>query len=276
MDSVAIVGVGLIGGSFALALRKAGYSGQIVGVSSPQTLERAIALGAIDQGTSLENAARQADLIYLAQPVQRIISTLPLLAQWLKPSALVTDAGSTKLAIMEAGAALEAGQFLGGHPLAGKESRGVEVADPDLFRGRTYVLTPESLKNKPQVIRFVYWLERIGAVPLWMEAEIHDETLAYTSHLPQLASTALAALLAGQGPEVLNTYGPALLESTRLALSSYELWTDIIETNGRDIDSALAGYIAVLERIRGLLGSPELKTYFQQAELFARQLRKQV
>jgi prephenate dehydrogenase len=274
VDSVAIVGVGLIGGSFALGLRKAGYSGRILGVSSPPTLERALALSVIDKGASLEDAARQADLIYLAQPVHGIISTLPLLAQWVKPSTLITDVGSTKKTIVDTAAvSLRPGQFLGGHPLAGKESRGVEAADAELFSGRTYVLTPAASPKTPQVVEFVSWLERIGAVPLWLDAAEHDQTLAYTSHLPQLASTALAVLLSEQGPNVNSIFGPALLDSTRLALSAFEIWADIFDTNGQQIDTALDGYIQALQRLRMVLGAPEMRACFNDAAGFARKLR---
>src|SRR5918911_2598019 len=132
MRSVAIAGVGLIGGSFGLALRKGGFAGPIIGVSSPATLEAAIAKGAIDRGGGLEEAVAQADLIYLAQPVGRILETLTALDALVHADALVTDAGSTKAAIArQARGSITRCQFLGGHPLAGKERRGVEQADAD-------------------------------------------------------------------------------------------------------------------------------------------------
>ena len=143
MRTIAIFGVGLIGGSFALALRKAGFTGRILGVSSPDTIRRALELNVIDAGVPAEEGARAADLIYLSQPILRIIESLPELSQWVQPGSLVTDAGSTKSMIVEQAAALFApGQFLGGHPMAGRERRGVDAAEADLFRGRPYVLTP--------------------------------------------------------------------------------------------------------------------------------------
>src|SRR5438270_3074666 len=143
MNTVAIFGVGLIGGSFALALRKAGFSGRILGVSSPETLRRALDLHVIDEGVAAEAAARSADLIYLAQPILRIIDSLPQLEAAARPGALITDAGSTKKTIVDrASEVISRCQFLGGHPMAGRERRGVEAAEADLFRGRPYVLTP--------------------------------------------------------------------------------------------------------------------------------------
>ena len=137
MQTVAIFGVGLIGGSFALALRRAGFKGEILGVSSGSTISEALRLGVIDRGVPLEEAALASDLVYLAQPIRQIIETLSLLSGRLKPGALVTDAGSTKVEIVKQGKRLLGpGQFLGGHPMAGKEVRGVAAAEAGLFQGR--------------------------------------------------------------------------------------------------------------------------------------------
>ncbi|MGH9659460.1 MAG: prephenate dehydrogenase, partial [Bryobacteraceae bacterium] len=135
MNTVAIVGVGLIGGSFGLALKKAGFAGRILGVSSERALADGLERGAIDESAPLEDAARRADLIFLAQAVGRILDTLRKLDPLVRPGALVTDAGSTKSAIVAAAREhVRACQFVGGHPLAGKERRGAAAADPDLFR----------------------------------------------------------------------------------------------------------------------------------------------
>jgi Prephenate dehydrogenase len=128
MQTVAIAGVGLIGGSFALALKQAGFHGRILGVSSPRTLDEAMRLGVIDEPATLEEAAARADLIYLAQPIRGILGTLTELGGRIRPGCLVTDAGSTKLQIVKhAVAHLPVSQFVGGHPMAGKESRGLPL-----------------------------------------------------------------------------------------------------------------------------------------------------
>src|ERR1051325_674432 len=137
--AVSIVGVGLIGGSFALALRKAGYRGRIIGVSSARTIERALQLGVIDEAMPLDEAAAKSDVLYLAQPIGQILDTLDRLSAISLGDTLVTDAGSTKRAIMAR--ARHIPRFVGGHPMAGKESRGVEVADADLFQRRPHALT---------------------------------------------------------------------------------------------------------------------------------------
>src|SRR5579863_2982113 len=220
MDTVAIFGVGLIGGSFALAIRKAGFRGRIIGVSSDDTIRAALAMQVIEEALPAEEAAAEADLLYLAQPIHRIIDSLAELDTWAKPGSLITDAGSTKQAIVDrASQVISRAQFLGGHPMAGRERRGVEAAEADLFQGRPYVLTPRSPAEleTPAARDFLAWIPRIGSFPVILNSEEHDRTVAFTSHLPQLASTALAAMLDGLPEPQTSVYGPALVDSTRLA-----------------------------------------------------------
>src|SRR5258708_16435727 len=253
MDTVAIFGVGLIGGSFALAIRKAGFSGRIIGVSSDDTIRAALALHVIDEALPAQEAAACADLLYLSQPIDRIIGSLSDFNGWVKPEALITDAGSTKQAIVDrASQVISRAQFLGGHPMAGRERSGVEAAEADLFQGRPYVLTPRSASEleRPAAREFLAWIPRIGSFPVIMSTEEHDRTVAFTSHLPQLASTALAAMLDGQPEPQSGVYVPALVDSTRLALSYFGIWGDIFDTNRRQILGALETYIAKLEQFR--------------------------
>jgi len=277
IKTIAIFGVGLIGGSFALALRKAGFSGRILGVSSAATLNRALELEVIDAGVPARAGAEEADLIYLAQPIGIILKTLTELNEWVRFDAFITDAGSTKHAVVQqAAACLTRAQFLGGHPLAGKERRGLEAADAGLFQNRTYVLTPKSPAELETTAaqEFVNWLQKMGAIPVILDAEQHDKTLAYTSHLPQLASTALAMLLTHNDYTRDRVFGPALVDSTRLALSSYEIWADILRTNPTWIDAALSGYIRSLELLRRDLNSPEMADHFRSAAAVAGQIRE--
>lgn len=260
------MGVGLIGGSFALALRKAGFSGELVGVSSPATLEKALSRNVIDRGLPLASAAEEADLIYLAQPIEQILVTLDLLAPHTRPGTLVTDAGSTKSAICERAAVLRQARFIGGHPMAGKEARGVESADPDLFVGRPYVLT----SRDPELEK---WIEAIGARLVILEPAEHDRLVAMASHLPQVLATALASMFADT-PEAMNVAGPGAADMTRLALSAYDIWHDIFSTNTPSIDAALGAYIERLETLRAQLRNPEMERTFQRAADAARSLRQ--
>jgi prephenate dehydrogenase len=276
MKIVAIFGVGLIGGSFALAIRKAGFSGRIIGVSSPDTIRAALALGIVDEGQPAHVAAAQADLLYLAQPILKILDSLAELDAWAKPGALITDAGSTKQAIVDrASQVISRAQFLGGHPMAGRERRGVEASEADLFQGRPYVLTPRSPAEMqtPAAREFLTWIPRIGSFPVVMNPEDHDRTVAFTSHLPQLASTALAAMLGGRPEPQTGVYGPALVDSTRLALSSFDIWGDIFSTNRRQILVALESYISKLQDFRAYLEGDDMRRHFDAASRLAAQLR---
>jgi prephenate dehydrogenase len=266
VKTVSIVGVGLIGGSFALALRKAGFHGKMIGVSSPATLEKALARGVIDQALPLGEAAAVSDLIYLAQPISQILDTLDVLDTYIRPGTLITDAGSTKAVICERGAAqIQHGLFVGGHPMAGKESRGVEEAEADLFRGRPYVLTsPEP--------RIAAWVELIGARLVILDPLEHDRLVALVSHVPQLVSTALASVI-GSEPKAAQVAGPAAVDLTRLALSPYDVWRDIFATNSVPIRSALKALLETLEATGRQIDQPEMKAAFGRAAKTARALR---
>ncbi len=267
VKNVAIVGVGLIGGSFALALRASGFNGRIAGVSSPGAVRDALCRGIIDEALPLPEAAAQADLVYLARPIEGILSTLDVLDAYLKPGALVTDAGSTKAAICaRAAEKIHRGRFAGGHPMAGKEARGAAQAEAALFHGRPYVLTSAC----PELESIV---EAIGARLVHISPEDHDRLVALTSHLPQLISTALAASLAAE-PEAARVAGPASLDLTRLALSPYDIWRDIFATNAANIDAALGKFLEKLQFLRERINSATMEAEFDQAASAARALRK--
>lgn len=279
MDTVTIVGVGLIGGSFGLALRKAGFCGRLIGVSSPGAIHDALERGAIDEALPLAEGVARADLVYLAQPIRRILETLATLDPWLRPGSLVTDAGSTKARIVEQGRqSIRRGQFLGGHPMAGKEKRGAAEADADLFAGRTYVLTPSAPEEleTPAAREFLRWLRAIGAVTIALKPQEHDRVVARTSHLPQLLSTALAMTLVGQLESAghLQVAGPGLADTLRLAASSYEIWGDILATNTAEIDAALAAFIAQIEELRASIGAGRTEEAFRAANDFAARLKQ--
>ena len=279
MNTVTIVGTGLIGASFGLALRQAGFNGTIFGVSSPKALEEAVAAGAIDRGMPLEEAVPQAGLVFLSQAIGRILDTIHHLDPLLQPGALVTDAGSTKTEIVDlAGQQIRRAQFLGGHPMAGKEQRGAAAADGALFQGRTWVLTPDELSELETLAaqEFRSWLNKMGARVVVLGCEDHDRLVAMTSHLAQLASTALASTVAEcvRGGEQLRVAGPGLVDMTRLALSEYDLWRDILATNSEPIERALSRYIQKLEHIRENLRTRQLQEEFARGADLAARLRR--
>lgn len=271
MRTVAIVGVGLIGGSFGLALRACGYKGRIVGVSSERSIEEGLRAGCIDCGAALGEACGEADLVFLAQPISGILETLERLDPLVKPGVLVTDAGSTKRAIVaRAASCLKRARFLGGHPMAGKESRGAASADAELFKDRPWLLTPVREEDLASAREFLSLLESISALVRVMTPEEHDRAVARSSHLPQMLSTALADYLESlKDPAIAAAAGPGLLDMTRLALSSHDIWRDILATNGDYITEELAAF---RERLAGVMNSAEES--FSAANAFAAQLRR--
>lgn len=279
MQAIAIVGLGLIGGSLGLALRRAGFTGQILGVSSKASIRKGIERGAISRGASLEEAAKEVDVIYLSQPIGGILKTIDQLSSLIRQGCLVTDAGSTKSVIVShAHSRLPAGTFIGGHPLAGKEARGVEAADARLFEARTYVFTPRNTEDSvtPLAGAFVKWIQAVGCTTVFMSPEEHDRIVALTSHLPQLASTALAAALQREKltAEELDVSGSGLRDMTRLALSSFDIWADIVRTNTTFIDHVLEVYIDSLTKMRENLQTQRLEEMFDAAAKTASLVRR--
>jgi prephenate dehydrogenase len=277
---ITICGVGLIGGSLGLALKKAGFTGRVVGHGRPATLEKAEKRGAIDFGSAnLAEAVTGADVVYLSTPILNILELLVKLRPLVKEDALVTDAGSTKAVICEKAAELYPGKpmFVGGHPMAGKETTGVDSADAELFQGARYALTPYSRHHlDPPVVRsFMQWLDRIGARVLILDAEVHDEIVTWTSHLPQLVSTALA-LSVGENvkyPDDLEFSAGGLRDATRLAESSYRVWRDICLTNSENLARALTAMAQALEHLRDNLQTRELEQAFDRANELRKRLK---
>jgi prephenate dehydrogenase len=277
MQTVAIIGVGLIGGSFGLALKKNGFSGEIIGVSSAPAIAAAISVGAITCSAPLDEACRRADLVYLSQTVDRILTTLPQIASLVRHDALITDAGSTKQTITAIAAeCLSHRCFVGGHPLAGKESRGATAADGNLFAGRPYVLTPVQGTPSPYLEGFRRLLVQFGAKLIDMTAHEHDKAVAFTSHLPQLLSTALAATLNTEAnPLFASVHGSGLLDMTRLALSSPELWSGILIENREQVLTALDAFARRLSETRACVEAGAFDELFNRGRCLAAAIREQ-
>ncbi|HEV2425636.1 MAG TPA: prephenate dehydrogenase/arogenate dehydrogenase family protein [Terriglobia bacterium] len=276
---IAIAGFGLIGGSWALALKRRGFPGRIVVSDRAEVARRALDLGAADEAQSdPAAAARGADLVILAAPVGTILEQLPVVRS-AAPNALVTDTGGTKRAILNR-ARENFGEgllFLGGHPLAGKEHSGIENADPDLFEKSRYVLTPlrpEDL-NDPRAQAFQALLRSVGARPVVIGAEEHDRALAVLSHLPQLLSTALAAVAGEEDPALpLELAAGGFRDMTRLADSAYAIWRDVGMTNADNLHAALDALISRLENMKEHLNDEQLVRDFDQAHRLRERWRK--
>ena len=265
MRTAVIVGTGLLGSSFGLAVKKANLFDHVIGVSSPAVVEKALAIGAIDQALPLEAALPQGQFVLLAQPVRRIISLLQFINPHLAPGTLVTDVGSTKADICAAAAAhITNAKFVGGHPMAGRELRGPDGASADLFSGRPWILT----ESDPTLLSLI---EALGGKPVLLDAPTHDRLVALSSHLPQLLSTALGSYLAPH--DLKQVAGPGIIDMTRLALSSYDLWEDILLTNAANVDQALADLIAELQALRTALPLGQAKAFFERGAETSAKLR---
>jgi prephenate dehydrogenase len=255
-NQVTIVGCGLVGASFALALKRSGACRRIAGWDiAAEVLQEALHRGIIDEVDSsfVEGAVSQSDLIYLAIPVVGILSFLREYGPQIKFGALVTDAGSTKVEICPvAREHLPDGVvFVGGHPIAGSEHSGLAYSDADLFGGAPYVLVDDS-EETDQLRAFEETLKAIGARVMLMTPEAHDRALTFTSHLPQLLSSTLAATL-GNEPQVdslLAVSGSGFRDMTRLAGSSWSMWRDILETNHAQVTTALDVFAQKLDIVR--------------------------
>jgi prephenate dehydrogenase len=262
LDKVAIFGVGLIGGSFALALRRAGTVRQIVGVGrSAAPLARAHELGIIDVASvSVEQAAENADLILIAAPVAQTGAILCAIEPHLEPGTVVTDAGSTKSDVVAAArAALGArvGQFVPGHPIAGRESNGPDAALVNLYVGKKAVLTPLPENPAASVERVAAAWRSCGAIIHRLTPQQHDQVFAAVSHLPHLLAYALVDDIAAKPhADLLFQYAASgFRDFTRIAGSSPEMWRDISLANQSALLGELDGYLAQLNRLRGLLAA---------------------
>jgi len=253
-DKIGIVGLGLIGGSIALAARQLWPKALVIGVDNKDVLETAMRLHAIDVAADDLIVLAEADLVILAAPVKTNIALLADLDDNVHQPAVVTDTGSTKRGIMEAAGALPPRfTFVGGHPLAGAAQGGLEHARPDLFSGRPWLLTPaiHPEAHGPGIDKLTSFVAALGAVPRLMEVREHDRLLAFLSHLPQLTASALMQVVGDAvGQEGLALAGRGLADTTRLASSPPDIWRDIAATNADQIAPALDELIALLQELR--------------------------
>ncbi|MFZ5833278.1 MAG: prephenate dehydrogenase [Planctomycetota bacterium] len=239
-NTVAIIGVGLIGGSIGLALRSRGLAENVIGIGRRQSsLRVARRVGAVTSTTiDIAKGVAEADLVIACTPVGQIVEHVRLAAAACPPGALLTDAGSTKGAIT---AALDEGlpngrRFLGGHPLAGSEKTGANHAAADLFEGRVAIITPTRNTRAEDYDALEGFWQSLGSVVIQMSPEEHDRALAVTSHLPHAVAAALAAVL----PERLfRLCGSGMLDTTRVAAGDPQLWTQIFLQNRENMATAL-------------------------------------
>ena len=280
-----VLGTGLIGGSFALALRKYAPEIHVAGWDREAVVREAHARGAIQDAFSgeLAPALAGADLVYLALPIGVTLDLLPGVARNAGPGTLITDACSTKaricnLATQVFGGKMQAGAaFLAGHPLAGREVSGLAHADADLFGNCVYAFIGRERKKDDAIVQaFVDLARRIGARPVWVGAEQHDYAVGLTSHLPQLLAVALASFLYDRLDEnglPITLAGPGLRDTLRLAGSPYSTWRDIVLTNREYLATALDLFARRIDDLRERLSTRELEADFDSANELYKLLR---
>ena len=251
-EKIGIVGLGLIGGSIALAAREIWPASLVIAVDNKDVLETAMRLHAIDVAADDLIVLAEADLVVLAAPVRQNIALLKELDDYVRRPAVVTDTSSTKREIVAAARTLPARfTFVGGHPLGGAAKGGLEHARAELFRGRPWLLTPTGEGAGLATEKLSMFVRALGAEPRTMGVEAHDRLLAFLSHLPQLTASALMQVVGDAvGDEGLAFAGRGLADTTRLASSPADIWRDIAATNADEIGLALDALIAVLQDLR--------------------------
>ncbi len=260
MERVAIIGLGLVGGSLALALKKSPVvEAEIIGFSRrAETVTRAKESGIIDRGAeNLASAVKDVDLVIITTPVLAIKEILERISAVLSPGCVVTDAGSTKTKVMEwADKYLPHGiSFIGGHPMAGKETSGIDEADADLFRGCIYCLTPAPTATEEAVKTLGGVVKAIGARPFFIDAKVHDRLVAGVSHLPMLLSAAFvsATTESSSWREMAEIAARGYRDLSRLASGNPEMNRDICLTNREEIARWIDCYIEELKKYRCLV-----------------------
>lgn len=241
-EQLGLIGCGLMGGSFALALKRAGLVKRVVGYSkSPSTTERARQLGVIDvEAPSALLAVSGADIVLIAVPVSATEATFKAIKHLVTPQMLVMDVGSTKRDVVDAARRAlreQVGSFVPAHPIAGKEVAGVEHADPDLYSGKQIILTPIERTHATQVQQAIDVWSALGCSVLKMTPESHDAAFAAVSHLPHLIAFALMNSIAGQGQgkDFLALAGPGFRDFTRIAASDPQMWRDVLISNREEL-----------------------------------------
>ena len=265
--SIAIAGVGLIGGSIALGVRERWPSVRVYGVDRAAVLAHATGGGAIDHGAASVDDLPAVDLVILAAPVRQNARLLTELPESLRDAAVVTDVSGTKRDMLKAARVPGAPKrFVGGHPIGGAEQGGFGFARPDLFKGRPWILTPHT-EDADAVARLSRLATGLGARPMTMDANEHDRVMAFVSHLPQLATSALMEVVgAAVQSEGLRVAGRGLVDSTRLASSPAAMWKDVCATNA---DAIRAGLDLLIDRLgdlrAGLDGGEVMDVVFADA-----------
>ncbi len=276
--NITIIGLGVIGGSLGLAIKQNHPRAVITGVGSDERIAAALKRGVIDYGArSVPAAVHDADIVFICTPVYTIISLLPEIKKHIKSSAIITDVGSTKVEITTSAKKIfrTKGIFVGGHPMAGSEGKGIDFADPLMFQNATYVLCVEH-RHAKKISPLTSLLTSIGARIRFLSAKEHDTVAAAISHLPQLVAVAMMNLAGKKNrkdPAFLQLAAGGFRDITRIASSPYGMWKDILSSNAAEIRSILREFSTALNMFEKDLRSPNTQRRFAKQFSSAKTLR---
>jgi prephenate dehydrogenase len=265
---VSVVGVGLIGGSLALALKRGRPSLTIVGYDRLPVLKKALKLGAVDEAaTDLLSAVIQSDCLIFAVPISTTLEIVRRIGKFISPDTIVTDVCSTKVAVMAAVKRYFPKEvlFVGGHPMAGSERGGIESADPLLFENAYYILSPPRIarmeeSKKSRLKALVGLIESTGARVVFVDPAVHDRVVASVSHVPQLLAVALMTVVSrGRGSPSLQLAAGGFRDLTRVASSPFEMWAEILHTNRKEVSRSLKKLLRKLETYRSIIDSKRIE-----------------
>ena len=274
-ETITIYSTGLLGGSIGAGLKKSGYTGKIIGLSSPGNLKTALQLRLIDEGytyESLPQVVKRTDLLILCSPILAVIQTIEQLSDLELPEGLIiSDVGSTKNEIVSRASELLPAHvdFIGGHPMAGSEKSGPSSSDPYLFQNAIYVLTPAKDVPLEKSVAFAEFLERyLGCRHLVLDPETHDKIAASVSHLPHILASALVLTINQREksvPGTLDLAAGGFRDMTRIASAPYSMWHDILVTNKKPVTEMIDAFINTLCELKNGLQNDSLKEYFETA-----------
>jgi len=271
--TIGIIGLGLMGGSLSMALKKKCPTHHIIGVDDKQSTDYALSIHSIDKSFSMQEVDKcveRCDIIFLCTPINQIINLMPAVSKAIRPGTLITDVGSTKRTIVKEAQKYfsQDTYFIGGHPLTGNEGYGIKSADPLMFENAVYALTP-SQSIPPELIRYLgSLLEAIGARVYFLSPTLHDRIAAGVSHLPQLLAVALINLIARHqttSSHYMKLAAGGFRDLTRIASSPYDIWDDIIKTNGDEMSLYIEEFTRQLQIIQKKLRKKSLDEDFRNA-----------
>lgn len=276
LSKITIIGVGLIGGSIGLSVRRKKLCSHICGVDEFSVIHKALEQGIITEGfrpLDLTRAVNRADLIFICTPIEQIIEIIPKISNVVSKQTLICDVGSTKTKIIQQAAKFFTDAnvyFLGSHPMAGSESKGVNAADPYLFENVVWVLTPYQKMPDTYIRKIGTLLEELGAKVLLLSPELHDKIAAAVSHLPQMIAIALTNLISKfqqENSNYIRLAAGGFRDMTRVASSPYSIWKDICQTNTNQIVYFIDKFIAELTQLKQNLLNNQIEADFEKANI---------